>query len=81
MPYAPTATFAPLVTDLVLDPFLYSDLIGPLVREGLLPTNEADHLAGVLPAAIAQLDALGDAYGAIALAAIYAQLAGQQALA
>lgn len=73
--------FAPNVSELVLDPFTYSDLLAPLLREGLLAHAEADRLAAALPTAIAQLDALGDAYGAIALAGLYAQLENLQAVA
>lgn len=65
----------PQVSDLVLDPFAYSDRLAPRLRAGLLDHDEADHLACVLPTAIAQLDAVGDAYGAIALACLYEQLA------
>lgn len=73
--------FAPTVSELVLEPFVYSDLLAPLLREGLLPNAEADRLAAALPTAIAQLDALGDAYGAIALAGLFAQLENLQAVA
>ncbi|HMQ33068.1 MAG TPA: hypothetical protein PKD53_20220 [Chloroflexaceae bacterium] len=76
-----TTMSAPRVSDLVLDPFVYSDALAPLVREGRLAHEAADRLAAALPAAIAQLDALGDAYGAIALASLYEQLAGLQAVA
>jgi hypothetical protein len=65
----------PRVSDLVLDPFVYSDALAPLVREGRLAGEAASSLVATLPAAIAQLDALGDAYGAIALASLYEQLA------
>jgi hypothetical protein len=70
----PTTQPAPRVSDLVLDPFAYSEALAPLVREGRLPHAEADHLAWALHAAIAQLEAVGDAYGAIALAHLYEQL-------
>lgn len=66
---------APRVSDLVLEPFTYSEALTPLVREGRLPHDEADRLAAALPTAIAQLDALGDPYGAIALAHLLEQLA------
>lgn len=70
-----TTQLTPRVSDLVLDPFAYSEALTPLVREGRLAHAEADRLAAALPTAIAQLDALGDAYGAIALASLYEQLA------
>ncbi len=76
-----TARSAPRVSDLVLDPFIYSDTLGRLARDGRLAHELADRLAEVLPAAIAQLDALGDSYGAIALDSLYGHLAGMQAVA
>ncbi len=76
-----TPAIVPQVSDLVLDPFTYSDALAPLVREGRLAHTAADHLTATLPAAIAQLDALGDAYGAIALASLYEQLTSLQAVA
>lgn len=79
MTASPHAQLAPCVSELVLEPFVYSDIFGPLVREGLLTHGESEHLAEVLTPAIAQLDALGDEYGAIALAGLYEQLAGLQA--
>lgn len=81
MAMSPTTQPAPRVSDLVLDPFAYSEALAPLVREGRLPQAEADSLARALPTAIAQLDALGDAYGAIALAGLFEQLENLQAVA
>lgn len=67
----------PRVSDLVLEPFAYSDSLRALVRGGRLSHDAVDHLCAALPTAIAQLEALGDAYGAIALAGLYEQLADQ----
>lgn len=68
------------VVDLVLDPFMYREALIRPIREGQLDGESLDHLAAVLPAAIAQLDALGDVYGAIALAGLQNQLTGLEAL-
>ncbi|NTU84001.1 MAG: hypothetical protein HGA45_32295 [Chloroflexales bacterium] len=76
-----SVTTAPQVSDLVLDPFVYSEALrGPVLR-GSLPDDEAERLSTVLPVAIAQLDAIGDAYGAIALATLYEQIECLQTLA
>lgn len=64
----------PKVSDLVLDPFAQSDTLGHAMRQGLLADEAAEELAHILPTAIAQLEAIGDAYGAIALATLSEQL-------
>gem|GEM_PF-1445973 len=69
------------VVDLVLDPMLYREALIVPLREGQIDGLSLDHLAAVLPAAIAQLDALGDVYGAIALAGLHNELTGLEALA
>jgi hypothetical protein len=63
------------VTDLVLDPFEYQDALGRQVRSGELEGETIEQLATMLPVAIAQLDAIGDTYGSLALAGLYDQLA------
>lgn len=55
------------VLDLVLEPYTYHDALLHLARHDDLDCDDADHLAAVLPRAIAQLDAVGDLYGALAL--------------
>ena len=62
------------VSDLVLDPFAYRDALRAPVSQGRLDDDAIGHLAKVLPAAVAQLDAIGDEYGTIALAGLYHQL-------
>lgn len=62
------------VIDLVLDPFRYRDALLPYVTHGLLGSAAIDHLGHVLPSAIAQLDAIGDPYGALALSGLLEQL-------
>jgi hypothetical protein len=62
------------VTDLVLDPFRYHDALSAQASLGQLECVTIEHLARVLPVAVAQLDAIGDAYGTIALAKLYDQL-------
>lgn len=74
-----TATSTPRVSDLVLEPFGYSDALRGPVQQGSLPDEVAERLSTVLPVAIAQLEALGDAYGAIALATLYEQIESLQA--
>lgn len=69
------------VVDLVLDPFLYREALTEPMREGFVDSLSLDHLAEVLPLAIAQLDALGDVHGAIALAGLESQLTELEALA
>lgn len=68
------------VSDLVIDPFEYAEALAPVVRRSLLASEAADHLAQLLPLAIAQLDAVGDVYGALALAGLYAQMEPLHAL-
>jgi hypothetical protein len=63
------------VIDLVLDPFSYYDALKASICREQQDVIAADHLADVLPAAIAQLDAVGDDYGALALTGLSAQLA------
>jgi len=62
------------VIDLVLDPFAYHDALIASVSRGQLDSDAIDYLDMVLQVAIAQLDAVGDAYGALALVALYDQL-------
>ena len=69
------------VVDFVLDPFIYHDALIESLREGQHEGDALDHLASVLPVAIAQLDAVGDAYGAMALGNLYEHVAGLEALA
>jgi hypothetical protein len=64
----------PQVTDLVLDPFRYQDALSRQARTGQLEGETIQHLATVLPVAIAQLDAIGDPYGSLALVGLYSQL-------
>jgi hypothetical protein len=68
------------VVDLVLDPFMYREALIAPMREGQLDGAALDHLNEVLPLAIAQLDALGDVYGALALAGLESELTGLEAL-
>jgi hypothetical protein len=76
-----TVTSTPQISDLVLDPLAYSDALrGPVLR-GSLPGATAERLSTVLPVAIAQLDALGDTDGAIALATLYEQIESLHTLA
>jgi hypothetical protein len=62
------------VSDLVLDPFQYQEALSRQARSGQLEGETIEHLATVLPVAIAQLDAIGDSYGSLALAGLYNQL-------
>jgi hypothetical protein len=64
----------PQVVDLVLDPFSYEDVLGAQAERGQLNSMIITHLAQVLPLAIAQLDAVGDVYGALALEGLQSQL-------
>jgi hypothetical protein len=66
------------VSDLVLDPFRYQDALSRQARSGQLQGATIKHLAAVLPQAVAQLDAIGDTYGSLALTKLYDQLAGFQ---
>src|SRR5947207_3078935 len=59
------------VIDLVVDPFTYHDALIAYVSKAQQDSHAIDHLASVLLVAIAQLDAVGDAYGAVALAGLY----------
>jgi hypothetical protein len=65
------------VVDLVLDPFGYQDTLRTCVQQGQLNGKTLAHLEQVLPLAIAQLDAVGDIYGALALEALHDQLMHQ----
>jgi hypothetical protein len=58
------------IVDLVLEPFVCSDRLSHSLRGGQISPADAEHLAGVLPRAVAQLDAIGDPHGALALAAL-----------
>lgn len=62
------------VVDLVLDPSTYYDLLIDTLHQGWLDTDAAACLVKILPVAIAQLDAIGDAYGALALSGLYTRL-------
>jgi hypothetical protein len=67
----------PQVVDLVLDPFSYQEALCAQVEQEQLSSLIVTHLVLVLPLAIAQLDALGDTYGALALEGLQHQLVGQ----
>lgn len=60
--------------DLVLDPQVYHDTLIMAAHLGQLAPTVVDHLLRLLPQAIDQLDAVGDLYGALALAGVYDQL-------
>ena len=62
------------VIDLVLDPLAYRDALRAPLTQGRLDDDAINHLAKVLPAAVAQLDAIGDEYGTLALAGLFHQL-------
>jgi hypothetical protein len=62
------------VTDLVLDPLAQHEALCKALRGQALASAEADHIAALLPCAIAQLDAIGDDEGALALEALAARL-------
>jgi hypothetical protein len=62
------------VIDLVLDPFIYYDALIASIRQAQQDSDAIDHLAVMLSAAIAQLDAIGDTYGALALIGLHTQL-------
>jgi hypothetical protein len=68
------ATIEVQVSDLVLDPFRYRDILSTQASLGQLKDEAIDHLATVLPVALAQLDAIGDTHGMLALAKLYDQL-------
>jgi hypothetical protein len=57
--------------DLVLDPFAYADALSEAAHEGRLEGEASERLAHVLELAIAQLDSVGDEYGALALADLF----------
>jgi hypothetical protein len=61
--------------DLVLDPFGYEDVLGMQIRAAQLEDETVNQLTAALPQAIAQLDAIGDLHGSLALAGLYDQLA------
>jgi hypothetical protein len=69
------------VTDLVLDPFSYHDILSARASLGQLEGDAINHLATLLPVAVAQLDAIGDPYGSLALAGLYNQLTGLETMA
>ncbi len=62
------------VSDLVLHPFAYREALHRAVHQGDLPDTMTERLAMVLPCAIAQLDAIGDPYGAMVLQRLYDDL-------
>lgn len=62
------------VSDLVLHPFAYHEALQRAVHQGDLPDTMTERLAMVLPCAIAQLDAIGDPYGAMVLQRLYDDL-------
>jgi hypothetical protein len=64
------------VIDLVLNPFSYYDTLSTQASLGQLEGAAIYHLAAVLSVAVAQLDAIGDPYGSMALAKLYDQLIG-----
>lgn len=67
-------TQAVQIVDLVLEPDFYHDALLSSVRQDGLDCDDTEHLAALLPLAIAQLDAVGDEYGIIALEGLYGQL-------
>jgi hypothetical protein len=69
------------VSDLVIDPFFYREALAVAVRQERLPHASLEYLGTLLPRAVAQLDAVGDPYGAMALDGLLSQLAGQVAAA
>ncbi len=68
------------VIDLVLHPCAYHDALIAAVRQGQQDSEAIDHLAALLPVAIAQLDAVGDTYGALALDGLYDRLIQLEAM-
>jgi hypothetical protein len=62
------------VSDLVIDPYFYREALSVAVRHERLPHAALDHLGVLLPLAVAQLDAVGDLYGALSLAGLLNQL-------
>lgn len=62
------------VSDLVLHPFAFSEALQRAAHQGDLPETVTERLARVLPRAIAQLDAIGDPYGAMVLERLYDEL-------
>jgi hypothetical protein len=62
------------VTDLVLDPLAQHDSLREALRCQALASAESDHIVALLPVAIAQLDAIGDDEGALALETLAARL-------
>lgn len=62
------------LVDFVLDPFACCEALTTPVRQGRLSGETIEQLALVLPQAIAQLDAIGDLHGALALAELYDRL-------
>lgn len=67
------------VIDLVLDPFAYYDALIASLCPDERGSTALEHLANILPAAIAQLDAVGDVYGALALVGLSVQLTWREA--
>lgn len=70
----------PQVVDLVLEPFAEREALTNLLRQGLLPVAAAEQLVPRLLQAIAQLEAIGDLHGAVALSELLHQLAPLHAL-
>jgi hypothetical protein len=58
------------LVDLVLEPFASCENLNATLRDGKLSPQQAEHLAALLPRAVAQLDAIGDPHGALALASL-----------
>lgn len=69
-----TPTRAVALTDLVLEPDRYHDALIGAARRDDLGYEAAERLAALLPLAIAQLEAIGDEYGAMALTGLSDQL-------
>lgn len=67
-------TQAVQIIDLVLEPYRYHDALVSSARRDDLGHDDAEHLAALLPLAIAQLEAVGDEYGVMALAGLYDEL-------
>ena len=63
------------VIDLVIDPLAYYDALTASIYQVSHDQTSTEHLSSVLPTAIAQLNAIGDEHGALALAGLSAQLA------
>lgn len=62
------------VVDLILDPDRYHDALINSARRRRAGKDAVGRVTEMLPLAIAQLDTVGDEYGALALEDLYVQL-------